>query len=90
MGKDVIIACDFDSAAKTFAFLDQFTGKKPFVKIGIVKLHTDFNKGLFARELVEECKCFSGAVKIARNDNVFSHNLSPVLFSFLCNTDNVG
>ena len=35
MGKDVIIACDFDSAAKTFAFLDQFTGKKPFVKIGM-------------------------------------------------------
>jgi len=35
MGKDVIIACDFDSAAKTFAFLDRFTGKKPFVKIGM-------------------------------------------------------
>ena len=35
MGKDVIIACDFDSAEKTFAFLDQFTGKKPFVKIGM-------------------------------------------------------
>ncbi len=35
MGRDVIIACDFDSAEKTFAFLDKFTGKKPFVKIGI-------------------------------------------------------
>lgn len=35
MGKDVIIACDFDSAEKTFRFLDQFTGKKPFVKIGM-------------------------------------------------------
>ena len=35
MGKDVIIACDFDSAEKTFAFLDQFTGRKPFVKIGM-------------------------------------------------------
>ena len=35
MGKDVIIACDFDSAEKTFAFLDQFTDKKPFVKIGM-------------------------------------------------------
>ena len=35
MGKDVIIACDFDSAAKTFAFLDKFTGRKPFVKIGM-------------------------------------------------------
>ena len=35
MGKDVIIACDFDSAEKTFAFLDQFIGRKPFVKIGM-------------------------------------------------------
>ena len=35
MGKDVIIACDFDSAEKTFVFLDKFTDKKPFVKIGM-------------------------------------------------------
>ncbi len=35
MGKDVIIACDFDSAEKTFAFLDRFDGAKPFVKIGM-------------------------------------------------------
>ena len=37
MGRDVIIACDFDSAAKTFAFLDLFEGldRKPFVKIGM-------------------------------------------------------
>lgn len=35
MGKDVIIACDFNSAEETFAFLDKFTGKKPFVKIGM-------------------------------------------------------
>ncbi len=35
MGKDVIIACDFSSAEQTFAFLDKFTGRKPFVKIGM-------------------------------------------------------
>ncbi len=35
MGKDVIIACDFDGAQKTLEFLDKFTGKKPFVKIGM-------------------------------------------------------
>lgn len=35
MGKDVIIACDFDSKQKTLDFLDKFTGKKPFVKIGM-------------------------------------------------------
>ena len=35
MGRDVIIACDFPSAEQTLAFLDQFEGKKPFVKIGM-------------------------------------------------------
>ena len=35
MGRDVIIACDFDSKQKTLAFLDKFTGRKPFVKIGM-------------------------------------------------------
>ena len=35
MAKDVIIACDFDSEAKTFDFLGLFKGKKPFVKIGM-------------------------------------------------------
>lgn len=33
--KDVIIACDFSSAEATYAFLDQFTDCKPFVKIGM-------------------------------------------------------
>ena len=35
MGKDVIVACDFASAEETFAFLDRFQGRKPFVKIGM-------------------------------------------------------
>ena len=35
MAKDVIIACDFSSAEATYAFLDRFTGRKPFVKIGM-------------------------------------------------------
>lgn len=37
MGKDVIIALDFDSREKTLAFLDRFAGeeRKPFVKIGM-------------------------------------------------------
>lgn len=33
--KDVIVACDFASAAETLAFLDRFEGEKPFVKIGM-------------------------------------------------------
>ena len=35
MGRDVIVACDFSSAEQTLAFLDRFTGRKPFVKIGM-------------------------------------------------------
>ena len=37
MGKDVIVACDFDSMEKTLAFLDRFERqeRKPFVKIGM-------------------------------------------------------
>ena len=35
MGRDVIVACDFASADETYAFLDRFEVKKPFVKIGM-------------------------------------------------------
>ncbi|MBQ6818885.1 MAG: orotidine-5'-phosphate decarboxylase [Clostridia bacterium] len=35
MGKDVIIACDFAGAEQTYAFLEQFGDKRPFVKIGM-------------------------------------------------------
>ncbi len=37
MGRDVIIACDFNSAEETFSFLDKFSAleQKPFVKIGM-------------------------------------------------------
>ena len=35
INRDVIIACDFSSREATLAFLDRFTGRKPFVKIGM-------------------------------------------------------
>ncbi len=35
MGKDVIIACDFQNAEKCFEFLDKFENEKPFVKVGM-------------------------------------------------------
>ncbi len=35
MGKDVIVACDFNSKAEVMSFLDKFTGRKPYVKIGM-------------------------------------------------------
>lgn len=35
MGKDVIIACDFNSKEEVIAFLEKFKEEKPFVKIGM-------------------------------------------------------
>lgn len=41
MGKDVIIACDFPSKEATLQFLDKFTGKKPYVKIGMELFYSE-------------------------------------------------
>lgn len=41
MGKDVIIACDFPSKETTLAFLDKFTGKNPYVKIGMELFYSE-------------------------------------------------
>lgn len=35
MGKDVIVACDFDSREALLKFLDNFKDEKPFLKIGM-------------------------------------------------------
>ncbi len=35
MGKDVIVACDFNSKEELFTFLDKFTDEKPFLKVGM-------------------------------------------------------
>ena len=50
MGKDVIIACDFNSKEQVFSFLDKFTGKKPFVKIGMELFYAE------GPEIVKEIK----------------------------------
>ena len=50
MGKDVIIACDFNSKEQVFSFLDKFTGKKPFVKIGMELFYAE------GPEIVREIK----------------------------------
>ncbi len=50
MGKDVIIACDFSSAEETFRFLDRFTERKPFVKIGMELFYAE------GPEIVREIK----------------------------------
>jgi orotidine-5'-phosphate decarboxylase len=48
--RDVIIACDFSTKAETLAFLDQFTEKKPFVKIGMELYYSE------GPEIVKEIK----------------------------------
>ena len=50
MGKDVIIACDFSSKEETLAFLDNFSGKKPYVKIGMELFYAE------GPEIVREIK----------------------------------
>ena len=50
MGKDVIIACDFASAEQVFTFLDKFTERKPFVKIGMELFYAE------GPEIVREIK----------------------------------
>lgn len=35
MGRDVIIACDFNSKEEVVSFLSKFQDEKPFVKIGM-------------------------------------------------------
>lgn len=50
MGKDVIIACDFSSKEQVLTFLDKFTGKKPFVKIGMELFYAE------GPEIVREIK----------------------------------
>ncbi len=50
MGKDVIIACDFNSKEQVFSFLDKFTGRKPFVKIGMELFYAE------GPEIVKEIK----------------------------------
>ena len=48
--KDVIIACDFSSKEVTLEFLDKFTGRKPFVKIGMELFYAE------GPEIVREIK----------------------------------
>lgn len=50
MGKDIIIACDFSSKEETLAFLDKFSGKKPYVKIGMELFYAE------GPEIVREIK----------------------------------
>ena len=50
MAKDVIVALDFDSKEKVFNFLDLFTERKPFVKIGMELFYAE------GPEIVREIK----------------------------------
>lgn len=50
MAKDVIIACDFNSKSEVLGFLDRFSEKKPFVKIGMELFYAE------GPEIVREIK----------------------------------
>ena len=50
MGKDVIVACDFNTAEDTLRFLDNFTEEKPYVKIGMELFYAE------GPEIVREIK----------------------------------
>ena len=50
MGKDVIVACDFNTAEETLRFLDNFTEEKPYVKIGMELFYAE------GSEIVREIK----------------------------------
>jgi len=65
MGKDVIIACDFNSKEEVLSFLDKFTGRKPYVKIG---MELFYGAG---PEIVKE---------IRREDTKYSSTLSFTIF----------
>ncbi len=41
MGKDVIIACDFNNKNETIQFLSKFTEEKPYVKIGMELFYSE-------------------------------------------------
>ncbi len=50
MGKDVIVACDFNSKQEVMNFLDKFTDRKPYVKIGMELFYAE------GPEIVKEIK----------------------------------
>ncbi len=50
MGRDVIIACDFNTKAEVMAFLDNFKEEKPYVKIGMELFYAE------GAEIVREIK----------------------------------
>ena len=50
MGRDVIIACDFNSKEEVMQFLDKFQEEKPFVKIGMELFYAE------GPEIVREIK----------------------------------
>ena len=77
MGRDVIIACDFNSKEEVVSFLSKFQDEKPFVKIGMELFYAE------GPEIVRTIKNVP-TVKIVRNVLDF-----PVRcrFPFLWNSD---
>ena len=75
--KDVIIACDFNSKEALYAFLDNFTGKKPFLKIGMELFYAEGD--VYKRQhncLLQSCHSTGGGILSGLLPQSFSRKTS--------------
>ena len=54
MGRDVIIACDFNSKEEVVSFLSKFQDEKPFVKIGMELFYAEGPELICAKFMRQE------------------------------------
>ena len=72
MGRDVIIACDFNSKEEVMQFLDKFQEEKPFVKIGMELFYAE------GPEIVREIKRSSHIVSVLARKIVDAFAAKPL------------
>jgi len=73
MGKDVIIACDFNSKEETLKFLSKFKDEKPFVKIGMELFYAEGPS--IVSEIKERGHTVMSAMRVLSRLNVDMCNL---------------
>ena len=79
MGRDVIIACDFNSKEEVINFLGKFKEEKPFVKIGMELFYAE------GPEIVRTIKQMGhGIDQISRCHRICRLFYIPVFFFYSC------